>query len=105
MDIFSHPLFIILAAFACVLLVHYLLTARRSRRRSPLLVRPVSMSPRPVPTSSSPPAPDLLLKACLGDRELAARLADYEKERAPGISDAVARQRALERIGRDNDRW
>lgn len=98
MDIFSQPLFIILAIVSGVVLVLHVYTGRRSS------VRSSSINRSPLP-SSSPQQVDLLLAACLGDRGKVTRLVDYEKKRSPGISDALARQRALERITRDNSRW
>jgi hypothetical protein len=44
---------------------------------------------------------DPLLAACLGDRAKADRLALYEKKKAPFITDAEARRRALERLTAD----
>lgn len=46
---------------------------------------------------------DPLINALLGDADKAKRLADYEKQRNPKLTDAQARARALERLG--DDRW
>lgn len=46
-------------------------------------------------------AHDPLITACLGDREKADRLAFYEKQRDPFITDPEARTRALERLTSD----
>jgi len=76
------PLFIILAivvAFALVL-------GRIAARRSGATVRR---------------SPDLLLTACLGNRAKAQRLADFEKRKAPSITEMEARRRALDRLTRD----
>lgn len=44
----------------------------------------------------------LLLNICHGDRGRARRLMRYEKDAAPGISDAEACRRAIDRYYRDN---
>lgn len=58
---------------------------------------------RPVDWSSTSTPFDRLLCACDGDRSRMARLMDYERSRAPRITDAEAAQRALDRLLRDRN--
>jgi hypothetical protein len=44
----------------------------------------------------------LLLHMCFGDQEAASRLIQGERSRSPGLSEAQACRRAIQRLQRDN---
>lgn len=75
------------------------------------LKRPAASSARHIVKSNRlrpevrVPPPDLsdsLLNACLGDKAKAERLTAYELRLSPGISRKMARERAFQRILREN---
>lgn len=92
------PFRIWLAWTSLVLLVSALLLARYRSTLRPSL-RTAIRSPR---TASTPYSPEQrLLLACHGDRAQMERLIEYEKRRAPLISNVEAARRALARLERE----
>lgn len=67
----------------------------------PRIDRDTDDSPRSKSSAGESTNRQNLLVACFGDRERMERLIQYEKKRAPGLSEEEAVLRALERIERD----
>lgn len=87
----QEPIFIILGLVVLGLVILHFAT--RSRQR------PTSRSW--LGRSSTGRGADPLVTACLGDRNKADRLMQFELKRAPGLSHAEARKRAHERLADD----
>lgn len=90
------PIYIILLCVAAFVAVLHVLSSRRAPKLRTIKVRSDALKRAQASRQT-----DLLIAACLGDRSKADRLALYEKKKAPFITDAEARERAMERLTSD----
>ena len=91
------PIYIILLCVVAFVAVLHVLSSRRTPKLRTINVRSGAVDRNQASRQQADP----LLAACLGDRSKADRLALYEKKKAPFITDAEARRRALERLTAD----
>ena len=90
------PIYIILLCVVAFVAVLHVFSSRRSPKLRTIKVRSGAVDQNQTSRQADP-----LVAACLGDRSKADRLALYEKKKAPFITDAEARRRALERLTAD----
>lgn len=89
------PIYIILLGVVAFVAVLHVLSSRRTTKLRTINVRSAAVDRNQASRQTDP-----LVAACRGDRAKADRLALYEKK-APFITDAEARRRALERLTAD----
>ncbi len=90
------PIYIILLCVVAFVAVLHVFSSRRTTKLRTITVRSEAVGRNQASRPTDP-----LVAACLGDRAKADRLALYEKKKAPFITDAEARRRALERLTAD----